>query len=85
MYDDRPLVDLLNRRFDDLTARVDDIKRDMREETKTLTVKFDEHEDKDQERFSELDKFKWQATGIFVTLMFLMQFAEKFIERFIKQ
>lgn len=55
MHDDRFLVDLLNRRFDDLNARVDELKDD-------LKGMLNAHEQDDKERFTaisaDLDSLK---------------------------
>lgn len=64
MYDDRPLVDLITSRCDDIVALIADLKRDM--------VRISErHEADDKERFqehharlSELEKAHWKQIGV---------------------
>lgn len=86
MYDDRPLVDLINSRFDDMTDKISDLKRDMLRETQRLTEKYDQHEEHDAERFtsvnarfSKLDKAYWMISGGVVVLSLVIKIAERFI------
>lgn len=63
MYDDRCLVDLINKRFDDVNGRIAEIKAD-------IVRKHDDHEKQDEERFSSIstrlgkfDRLSWAASG----------------------
>jgi len=81
MYDDRPLVDLINARFDDVISKVDSLKVDMLREYVSLKVDMKEHEAHDTERFSaisqklsRLDKIEWMILGGSAVVAFVFNF-----------
>lgn len=76
MYDDRPLVDLINSRLDDVISRMEGLKSDILRETQHLNQKHKEHEEKDTIRFGEIDKLKWKITGGISVVIVLIQFAK---------
>jgi len=81
MYDDRPLVDLLNARFDDMSQKISELRADLIRQVQKQEEKFDEHEEKDQERFDHINKFKWQLSGAGVTLIALVKVLERYFDR----
>lgn len=75
MYDDRPLVDLINARLDDVISRMESMKTDLLRESQELKRKHEEHEDHDLARFTELDQIKWKSMGAFSAVLVIFQLA----------
>ena len=81
MYNDGPLVDLLNARFDDVNQKLVDLKQDLLREVQAIKQKHDEHEEKDLDRFASLDKIKWQVSGAAVTLVGIVKLLERYFDK----
>lgn len=54
MMDERCLVDLINERFDDMNAKIDNLKADMLRESQSIKSKQDTHEADDKAHFEKL-------------------------------
>ena len=79
MIDDRPIVDLINSRFDDLVGRVEDMKRD-------LLRGQEKHEIEDKERFKALDlrvhsveKIYWKVSGAVIVIIAFVKALERLL------
>jgi len=81
MYNDGPLVDLINSRFDDVNQKLNDIKQDLLREIQEIKRKHDDHEELDQHRFDGINKIKWQVSGAAVTLMALVKILERYFDK----
>ncbi len=89
-YDDRCLVDLINKRFDDTLANISALKADMLRETENLRGRIKEVETQDQAQHAELKtdvdslkNVKWMLTGAASAAVVIAQVLFKLIERFI--
>lgn len=89
-YDDRCLVDLINKRFDDTLANISALKADMLRETENLKGRIKEVETQDQAQHAELKtdvdslkNVKWMLTGAASAAVVIAQVLFKLIERFI--
>ena len=90
MYDDRCLIDLINKRFDDTNAQITALKADMLREVQALKAKHDEHEEHDTERFALIttkleafEKIKWTVMGAASVAFAIIQAASKAVEHFL--
>lgn len=89
-YDDRCLVDLINKRFDDTLGTISSLKADMLREIQSLKEKIKEHENLDSHQHAELindveglKNVKWMITGAASAAVVIAQVLFKLIERLI--
>lgn len=54
-YDDRCLVDLINKRFDDTNGNIGELKKDMLRESQALKKALDEHEEYVIKKHAEIE------------------------------
>ena len=92
MYDDRCLVDLINKRFDDVNAQLSNLKSDMLRESQSLKEKHDKHEEQDTERFGAIntklqpiDRMRWTIAGAASVAFVLLEAASKVIDHYINK
>lgn len=64
MIDETLIVNLINERFDDVNARIDDLKRDVLGTAKSHSEHDDERFDKVELDLSEFKKIRWMIMGI---------------------
>lgn len=76
MYDDRPLVDLINSRFDDMNQKISELKQDLIREVQGIKTKQELHEVDDQRRFDSFNKIKWQVSGAVITVAGIFKYLE---------
>lgn len=81
MYNDGPLVDLINSRFDDVNQKISDLRQDLFREVQSIKQKHDDHEELDQHRFDGLNKIKWQVSGAAVTLFGIVKILERYFDK----
>lgn len=89
-YDDRCLVDLINKRFDDTNTNMASLKADMIREVQALRAEIKDHETFDGEQHSSikadiesLKNVKWVITGAASAAVVIAQMLFKLIERFV--
>lgn len=90
MYDDRCLVDLINKRFDDTLSTISSLKADMLRESQNLKEEIKAHEHSDQEQHAALKadveglkNVKWMITGAASAAVVIAQVLFKVLERLV--
>lgn len=90
MYDDRCLVDLINKRFDDTLANISALKSDMLRESQNLKDKIYDVEKAYQEQHAALKadveglkNVKWMITGAASAAVVIAQVLFKVLERLV--
>lgn len=91
MYDDKCLVDLINQRFDDMNAKIADLKSDMVRGAEDIKKRHDEHEVHDEERFkhtnsdlSNLRNLKLTVMGAASGAFVVVQAAAEVLKHYLK-
>ena len=70
---DGPIVDLINRRFDDLRHDLIQFKAEIKQEMRAEKVEQDQ-------RLTELEKIHWKVAGGVTVIVFILQFLyDKFL------
>ena len=94
-YDDRCLVDLINKRFDDTNGNIGELKKDMLREAQGLKALIDDHKDlvsekhgQYEERLAKLEtvntSIRWAVAGASAVAFALLQALAWAFDKFIR-